>query len=243
MSSVMQMDSKYLKIYNDISLKIEKGEIEPNSKLPSENDLMNIYEVSRDTVRKALNLLESYGIIQKVKGKGSFALDINRFEFPVSGLTSFKELAEKIGKESKTIVEILEIIKPDEYLMKQLKVDKEQEIWKVVRVREINDKKIILDKDYFNRNFIPSLTREICEDSIYEYIEKTLRLIISFAKKEITVEKATQEDKRLLDLKDYDMVVVVKNHIYLEDASLFQYTESRHRPDKFRFVDFARRQH
>ena len=29
--------------------------------------------------------------------------------------------------------------------------------------------------------------------------------------------------------------------VYLEDTSLFQYTESRHRPDKFQFVDFARR--
>jgi GntR family transcriptional regulator, trehalose operon transcriptional repressor len=34
---------------------------------------------------------------------------------------------------------------------------------------------------------------------------------------------------------------VIKNYVYLEDASLFQFTESRHRPDKFRFVDFARR--
>jgi len=33
----------------------------------------------------------------------------------------------------------------------------------------------------------------------------------------------------------------VKNYIYFDNATLFQYTESRHRPDKFRFVDFARR--
>ena len=37
------------------------------------------------------------------------------------------------------------------------------------------------------------------------------------------------------------MVVVVKSYTYLEDRSLFQYTESRHRTDKFKFVDFARR--
>lgn len=28
---------------------------------------------------------------------------------------------------------------------------------------------------------------------------------------------------------------------YLDDTTLFQYTESRHRPDKFKFVNFARR--
>ncbi|MCO4130305.1 UTRA domain-containing protein, partial [Enterobacter kobei] len=50
-----------------------------------------------------------------------------------------------------------------------------------------------------------------------------------------------EEDYRLLDLEGFQAIVVVKNYIYFENAILFQYTESRHRPDKFRFVDFARR--
>ena len=64
---------------------------------------------------------------------------------------------------------------------------------------------------------------------------------ISFAKKEITVVKATKEEKELLDLNEYDLLVCVKSYTYLEDATLFQYTISKHRPDKFRFIDFARR--
>jgi GntR family trehalose operon transcriptional repressor len=83
----------------------------------------------------------------------------------------------------------------------------------------------------------------VCEYSLYEYFEKELGLVISFAKKEIAVEEATDEDKKYLDLKGYTHVVVVKNHVYLDDASLVQYTESRHRLDKFRFVDFAWREH
>ena len=76
---------------------------------------------------------------------------------------------------------------------------------------------------------------------IYEYIENELGLRIACAKKEITVQGATEEDKRYLDMKSFDMVVVVKSYTYLDDTSLFQYTESRHRPDKFVFIDFARR--
>ncbi|SHK59598.1 trehalose operon repressor [Tepidibacter formicigenes] len=235
------MVSKYLAIYNEIITKIESGEIESNTKLSSENELMKEYSVSRDTIRKSLNLLEQNGYIQKIKGKGSFVLDINKFDFPVSGLTSFKELSEKIGVKSSTIVKELELIKPDKFLMKQLNVSKDDEVWKVIRVREIGDKKIILDKDFFNKKFVPVLTKDICEDSIFEYIENELGLRIGFAKKEITVQQATEEDKKYLDLENYNMIVVVKNYIYLDDTSLFQYTESRHRPDKFKFVDFARR--
>ena len=237
------MDRKYINIYNQILNKIEVGKLQPNDKLPSENELMKEYDVSRDTIRKALDLLERNGYISKIKGKGSFVLDINKFEFPVSGLTSFKELSQKIGKDSRTIVEEFGLIPPDDLLMKRLEISEEDLVWRVIRVREIANQRIILDKDFFNKEFVPSLTVEICEDSIYEYIENTLGLKISFARKEITVQQATEEDKKYLDLDNFDMIVVVKNYIYLEDASLFQYTESRHRPDKFRFVDFSKRQH
>lgn len=70
---------------------------------------------------------------------------------------------------------------------------------------------------------------------------ENLKLNIGFAKKEITVQQVSNEDRKYLDLEDFNMIVVVKSYTYLDDTSLFQYTESRHRPDKFRFVDFARR--
>ncbi|MBB6214425.1 GntR family trehalose operon transcriptional repressor [Anaerosolibacter carboniphilus] len=237
------MDSKYFTIYNEIVSKIENGKLESSTKLPSENELMEIYNVSRDTIRKALTLLERNGYIQKIKGKGSFVLDIHKFDFSVSGLTSFKELSERMDAKSNTILAELEVIKADDYLMKQLDLSKDEDVWKVIRVREIEGKRIILDKDFLNKKFVSLLTREICENSIYEYLENDLGLKISFAKKEITVQQITEEDKKYLDLEGHTMIVVVKNYTYLEDASLFQYTESRHRPDKFRFVDFARRKH
>ena len=235
------MEIKYLSIYNDIMDLIENKEFEPGEKLPSESELMEKYDVSRDTIRKALELLEGNGYIHKIKGKGSFVLDINKFDFPITGIVSFKELSQKMGIKSNTIVHQLALVNPNKFLAKKLELSKNDLVWKVIRAREIEDKKIILDKDYFNSKYVPSLTEEICKSSIYEYIEKDLGLTIGFAKKEITVGQVSSEDKEYLDLEDFNMVVIVKSYTYLNDANLFQYTESRHRPDKFRFVDFARR--
>jgi GntR family transcriptional regulator, trehalose operon transcriptional repressor len=238
------MTNKYQIIFNTIVDQIKSGEIPPNSLLPSENELKEQYDTSRETIRKALNLLAQNGYIQKVRGKGSIVIDINKFDFPVSGLVSFKELADKMEKKPRTIVnELSLIIKPDAYLKQQLQLSGKDQVWKVVRTREIGGKKIILDKDYLAAKFVPSITEEICADSIYAYLENELNLKISFAKKEIVVEEPTAEDRTFLDLDGFHNIVVIKNYVYLEDASLFQYTESRHRPDKFRFVDFARRTH
>ncbi|WP_160723371.1 trehalose operon repressor [Bacillus sp. USDA818B3_A] len=235
------MTNKYLTIYNCIVEQIKNGELPPQTLLPSENELKDQYDTSRETIRKALNLLSQNGYIQKVRGKGSIVIDISKFDFPVSGLVSFKELAGKMGSKPKTIVNELSLIKPDAYIRQQLQLGSKDIVWKVVRTREMGGEKIILDKDYLSSAFVPNLTEEICADSIYEYIENKLNLNISFAKKEIVVVEPTSEDRSLLDLEGFHNVVVIKNYVYLDDATLFQYTESRHRPDKFRFVDFARR--
>ncbi|MEC1524251.1 trehalose operon repressor [Neobacillus niacini] len=236
------MTNKYQSIFNTIVDQIKSGEIPPNSLLPSENELKEQYDTSRETIRKALNLLAQNGYIQKVRGKGSIVIDINKFDFPVSGLVSFKELADKMEKKPRTIVnELSLIIKPDAYIKQQLQLSGKDQVWKIVRTREIGGKKIILDKDYLAAKYVPSITEEICANSIYAYLENDLNLKISFAKKEIVVEEPTAEDRSFLDLEGFHNIVVIKNYVYLEDASLFQYTESRHRPDKFRFVDFARR--
>ncbi|MEH7252869.1 trehalose operon repressor [Neobacillus niacini] len=238
------MTNKYQIIFNTIVGQIKNGEIPPNSLLPSENELKDQYDTSRETIRKALNLLAQNGYIQKVRGKGSIVIDINKFDFPVSGLVSFKELADKMEKKPRTIVnELSLIIKPDAYIKQQLQLSGKDQVWKIVRTREIGGQKIILDKDYLSAKFVPSITEEICENSIYAYLENDLNLKISFAKKEIVVEEPTAEDRAFLDLDGFHNIVVIKNYVYLEDATLFQYTESRHRPDKFRFVDFARRTH
>ncbi|WP_087974508.1 trehalose operon repressor [Oceanobacillus rekensis] len=235
------MQKKYLTIYDDLVEKIQKNVWPISTKLPSENELTVQYKTSRETIRKALNLLSQNGYIQKIRGKGSVVIDINKFSFPVSGIESYTELTEKLQLKSKTKVHTIGYVDSESEIAQLLKSDTAESVWNVVRIREISGEIIILDKDYFSEKYVPLLSKEICENSIYEYIENELGLVIGFAQKEIVVETPTEEDRELLDLKGFSNVVVIRSQVYLDDASLFQFTESRHRPDKFRFVDFARR--
>lgn len=232
--------SKYQMIYQDLLEKIKSKEIQPHTYLPSENELMKLYDASRDTIRKALNLLLQNGYIQKSKGKGSLVLDVNRIDFPVSGVTSFKELQKTMKGTVETYVHVFVEEDVNDSLKKELYMDKGK-IYHVERVRSIDHERVIYDIDYLKADIVHDLKIEHAQNSLYEYIEKDLGLKISFARKEIMVVKATDEEKILLDMLDYDVLVCVKSYVYLEDATLFQYTVSKHRPDKFRFVDFARR--
>ena len=51
----------------------------------------------------------------------------------------------------------------------------------------------------------------------------------------------TNRDKILLDIANENHVVSVKSQVYLANGQQFQFTDSRHKLDKFRFVDFAKR--
>ncbi|AZK47576.1 trehalose operon repressor [Paenibacillus lentus] len=231
----------YLNLYKDYAEQIDTGVLPPGSKLPSENELAATYQISRETVRKGLNLLAQNGYINKIKGKGSFVLDTGRLKFPISGLVSYKELSERLGKKSRTIVHATERVRAGNDIAKELRIEADQPIWKVIRSREIDGERIILDIDYLLAEVVPELTKEIAADSIYQYLEQELLLKISYAEKVICVERATDLDHQYMELKDDTHVVVVRGYVHLEDTTLFQYTESRHRLDKFQFVDFARR--
>lgn len=234
--------NKFKEIFLDLEQKILSNEYPPHSLLPSENQLIKMYSVSRETVRKALNLLKNAGYIQKKQGKGSIVLDLNRFDFPISGLTSFKELqdTQRIPSETK-VVEIRKIVvSPKLHGITDWPVA--SEAWKLVRQRKIDGEVVILDKDYLDASIIEELPERRAQDSIYDYFENDLGLEIAYAQKEITVDPVNKELRDLMDLHPDDQhVVTVRSLVYLEDTRCFEYTESIHRLDKFRFVDFARR--
>ncbi|WP_461198929.1 trehalose operon repressor [Enterococcus sp. N249-2] len=234
--------NKFKEIFLDLEQKIVAKEYPPHTLLPSENQLIQTYGVSRETVRKALNLLRNAGYIQKKQGKGSIVLDLNRFDFPISGLTSFRELQEtqRIPSETK-VVEIRKIaVSPKLHEITDWPVA--AEAWKLVRQRKIDGEVVILDKDYLDASIIQVLPEKRAQVSIYDYFENDLRLEIAYAQKEITVDPVNKELRDLMDLHPDDQhVVTVRSLVYLEDTRCFEYTESIHRLDKFRFVDFARR--
>ena len=63
---------KYYKMHHDLEEQIHRGELRAGDRVPSENQLAAAYQVSRQTVRKALAILEQEGYIYAMHGKGTF---------------------------------------------------------------------------------------------------------------------------------------------------------------------------
>ncbi|WP_152395553.1 trehalose operon repressor [Paenibacillus guangzhouensis] len=235
------MMTKYEMIMEAIVQKIESGKWKEGYKIPSETELMEEYDASRGTVRKAVDLLQERGFVQKIHGKGVFVLRKKNIEFRFGGIVSFQEENTRLNRKFQTNVVEMDTFAADKDAAKLLSVKTKTKITRIKRVRQLEGENVILDVNHFVTELIPGLTTEIAESSIYAYIEKTLDLHISYAQRVIEVQPCSGDDRKYLDLNGTDYVVVVKNFTHLYDGRQFEYTESRHRLDKFYFSDVARR--
>ena len=233
---------KYDAIYQDLKDKIEAEIYATGSLLPSESALQDMYQASRDTVRKALRLLKDDGFIQSQKGKGSTVINRQEYVFPVSGVVSYAELAAQFHLPPRPVVLTHHLATLPAESFKDVDPTVEVKQMRLLkRVRYLENEPDIIDIDYLDPKVVPPIPESVAKDSLYAYLEGPVGLTIAYATKEITVETATEEDQRYLKIPPSAVVVVVRSCSSLTDTTKFQYTESRHRADRFKFHDFARR--
>lgn len=67
-----QREPKYISLVNWIKEKINTHELKPGDKLYSENELSEMFDLSRQTVRHAIGLLEEQGLVERVRGSGTY---------------------------------------------------------------------------------------------------------------------------------------------------------------------------
>ena len=235
--------AKYEGIYHSLKKRIEAQDYPYQSLLPSENTLIEEYDCSRNTVRRALAELVDDGYVQAMQGRGVRVIyqPVGKTTFTIGGIETFQETARRNRLHAVTKVTKFETVIADECFAAKSGFSVGDELWSIERVRYLDGKALILDVNYFLKEFVPGLTPQIAASSIYDYIENTLGMQIITSKRRITVEHATARDEKLLDMGTYGCVAVVVNQTFNSAGLLFEYTQSRHQPDYFCFQDIATR--
>ncbi len=234
---------KYETIYKDLKQKIETNVFTYQELLPSENTLIQTYHCSRNTLRRAVSRLVTDGYVQTMQGKGvrNIYQPVAQTTFTIGEIESFRESAARNGHQAHTKVLLFTEFAIDEKQALYTGFSAGTDIYYIQRLHYINDLPLILNHNYFLKDTVLNLTKEIAENSIYQYLEQTLHMTIVNSKRIMTVEKMTQIDEKYLQMNadDYNCMAVVTSHTYNSDGVMFEYSQSRHRPDYFRFYDNA----
>ena len=235
--------SIYEDIYKDLKLKIETDVFSYQELLPSENTLIQTYNCSRNTLRRAVSRLVTDGYVQTIQGKGvrNIYQPVAQTAFTIGEIESFQESAIRNGHKPLTKVLLFTEFSINEKQAKQTGFPVGADIYYIQRLHYLDDIPLILNHNYFLKEAVPGLTKEIAENSIYQYLEETLHMTIVNSKRIMTVEKMTEIDEKYLKMnaEDYNCMAVVSSQTYNSDGVMFEYTQSRHRPDYFRFYDNA----
>ena len=227
--------AKYDHIYLDLKEKIERGEYAYQEFLPSENTMVCTYGCSRNTVRRAVSSLVRDGYVQTMQGKGvrNIFRPVEQTLFTLGTIESFRESALRNQLSYSTKVVLFTELTADDKIALRSGFPRGTPLYYLQRVHYLEGKALILNHNYFLKECVPGLTPEIAEN--------TLHMTIVNSKRVMTVEKITEIDEKYLELNrnDYNCLAVVTSHTYNSDGVMFEYTQSRHRPDYFSFQDNA----
>lgn len=238
---------RYLRVYNLIKGRIESGEFEVGHYLPPEPELERLFNVSRTTVRKAVEMLAQEGFVYIKQGKGTEVLDFRATQH-LQYITSFSEtLREKGLKVEHTRLEVVRCV-PPELVAEQLGLRPAVEVVRVSRVTYAGGKPIALITNYLVPELFPGIETRIARmSSLYAFLESEYDVTIEAATDYITARGANEEEAELLDISEGQPLLVVRRVTHsggrpievaslLIDAERYEYcVHTKDRPPRTRF--------
>mgnify|MGYP000865792317 FL=1 len=233
----MDKDSRlplYCQLMDIIIEIIEEGNLEENDQLPSERELCETYDVSRSTVRQAIQELEKEGYIYRIHGKGTF-VSPEKFKQDLLEFYSFTEEMKKIGKTPSSKVLDFNIVECSEKLAKKMGIKGGDKVYIFTRLRLANDEPMMLETSHVPCSRFPGLTKEdLQQNAMYDIFMKRYNTIFTCAE-EVFQSVLTREDEA--ELLQYipgtpSMMIERTTH---EKENIIEYTKSIARGDRFKY--------
>lgn len=232
------MLAKYKMVSESIQKDIEEGKYTEAGKLPTEDDLISLYEVSRNTIRKAIDLLVKRGVVMPIQGSGNFLRKV-----PTQGcvnLEDFYGLTTGFGdrKVEAKVIDFQRVV-AEGNLAETMQCPEGTPLYYVERLRLVDGLRFVVEYSYFNKDVIPYLSREIAAASIYQYIAKDLKLQIGYVDRVIKADRLGPKDAELLGLKEGDPALISVNWAMLKSGAIFDYSIDIHNYQHTKFLKLS----
>ena len=186
---------------------IESGEFPAGSKLPTENELVESYHVSRVTVRKALDGLCQQGYLERRSGKGTFVAE-EKLQRTLDGVTSFSEMCQEIGcvPGSRTIRRSIELASEKE--AEKLGISEDSQIVVIERIRYVDGHPLMLEITKFTEDFIFLMNEDLTDCSLYDLLDRKKGIRFTQSVKMVDIVSAEDMYNAVIkSAKDADIII------------------------------------
>ena len=226
--------NKYQEVAMEINDYIIENNMTKGDKLPSLTDLVDYYQVSKNTIITALNVLEQQGVVYQVRGSGIYVRGHDRKGYVnLTDVQGFKHIFREFHLSS-DIIELKEIV-PSESLVETLKMKPDEMVYYLKRIRYIESRPFCVEESYYNKTYVPYLSEEIAFKSIFDYLNKDLKLNASFSDLFMRIGKLNQEEADYLKLEKNDPSLNIESIYYLNNGHPFTYSLIKYHHEEAQF--------
>lgn len=220
--------------------KIDNGEYQPDTKIPSEQELCEKYDISRPTVRQAISELTSSGYLYKEKGKGTFvskpksAIDIKAY----TGFTDSILDNEVPGERN---IVLLETVTNKEYRklsdIFSISYNQTFDFAQIAFVTNIENEIYAYNISYIPLGLFPNIIEDVKnKKQSFDILRGKYPLIPTKTKSSLEVIYTDQNEAQYLKVQPGQPLIKISNVIYSKSGQVVEYVVSKYRADKCNLV-------
>ena len=226
----------YMQISDRLLDQIESGKLRPGDRLPTERELSKRLNVNRMTVRRAFQLLEFKGLINRLQGSGTYVAE-PKIERQASFLISFTKGMQRRGYVPGTKIIRFERRAVEDPIGEELKLADSAPVYNIHRLRLLNQEPVLLERLSIPVYRFPNLERyDLSKRSLYEVMEKEYSISVVHARQSLEPVLAFEYEAELLEVGPGTPIMLEKRLSFEQDGQPVEYGRDLYRGDRFLFV-------
>ena len=232
--SICRVAALYLQLKRFIEDAVSGGQIRAGDALPSERDIAAKMDVSRVTVRKAVQHLVREGVLVQRHGSGTYvAPQPNRVEQSLSQLTSFTEDMARRGMTVRSMWLDRGLYTPSPEETVTLGLSSTDNVARVARLRISGDTPLAIERASLSSRILPD--PEAVGASLYAHLDRSGNRPVR-AIQRIRAVSLGETDAELLEVAPGVASLHIERTSYLASGRVVEFTRSIYRGDTYDFV-------
>ena len=222
----------YFQLKNIILDKITKGEYTEGSVIPSERELVDVLNISRMTVRQAINHLVNEGFLFREKGKGTF---VSRTKIEQKNIMSFSDIVSTKGRIPSTKILYFNREIASKEIQGLLSLNENVIIYKIKRLRLADQIPVGIEENFIPEMYCPGLEKYDLTSSLYKLMKEEYSHEIKYVDNVVEAAKPSREEKELLNITGNIPVLNITSVLVTASDLKLQYERSTYRADEYKY--------
>ena len=204
----------YQQLAHSIKKAVDEQKLKENDKIPAENEFCKIYDLSRTTVRQALDILEKDGYIYKLRGKGSYVSTPKIYQNR-SSFSKFYDDMRSLGKVPVSKIISLKIKVADAYVREKMQLEENEMLCQIKWIRYGNNEPLIYETINLNYKLVDGIEmKELTDKKLYDILSEEYGIKMTHGKELFYPCKLDINEAKNLGLKENDLGMKVERVVF-----------------------------